>query len=225
MTHKNAGIIACTFVLPIVAIAQSGSTASPSAPLVLPNKIGIVSIQNAIVGTNDGQKDLQILGKKFDPKKNELKSLSDEIDSLKKQLETQGPKLNDEARASLGRQIDSKQKTLSRAQDDAQNDFTEQQNEIVQRILQKLLPVIDKYAKDNSLSLVMDGSKPWPEWPVLWASPSVDITKAVVELYNAQSARLSASPEPRSSGASRQARPEKAPQSISPTPQGSEPPK
>jgi outer membrane protein len=150
-----------------------------------------------------------------------LKSLSDEIDTLKKQVETQGSKLNDEARASLVRQIDSKQKTLSRAQEDAQNDFTEQQNEIVQRVLQRLLPVIDKYAKDNSLSLVMDGSKPWPEGPVLWANPSVDITKAVVDIYNLQSAGL----EPRSSGASRQARPEKVPQNTPPTPQGSEPPK
>jgi hypothetical protein len=81
-------------------------------------------------------------------------------------------------------QIDSKQKALGRAQEDAQNDFTEQQNEIVQTILQKLLPVVNKYAKDNGLTLVVDGSKPWPEWPVLWASPSVDITKAVVDIYN-----------------------------------------
>ena len=65
----------------------------------------------------------------------------------------------------MGRQIDTKPKTLSRAQEDAQNDFTEQQNEVVQKVLQKLIPIIDKYAQDNSLILVMDGSKPWPEQP------------------------------------------------------------
>ena len=85
----------------------------------------------------------------------------------------------------MGRQIDSKQKAaLGRAQEDAQNDFAERQNEIVQTILQRLLPVVNKYAKDNGLTLVVDGSKPWPEWPVLWASLSVDITKAVVDIYN-----------------------------------------
>ena len=220
MIHKKVCTILLAFVLPTVAMAQGG-TASPSAPPTSPTRIGIVSIQSAIVGTNDGQKSLQVLEKKFDPKRNELKSLSDEIDSLKKQLETQGPKLNDEARASLGRQIDTKQKTLSRAQEDAQNDFTEQQNEVVQRVVQKLIPIIDKYAQDNGLILVMDGSKPWPEWPVLWASPSVDITKAVVDIYNAQSAGL----EPRSNGASRQVRSEKAPQNTPPPSQSSEPPK
>jgi outer membrane protein len=225
MTHKNASIIvdavALAFLLSIVAMAQSGGTASPSASLVSPAKIGVVSIQNAIVGTSDGQRDLQVLEKKFGPKKSELKSLGDEIDTLKKQLETQGPKLNDETRSSLARQVDSKQKALSRAQEDAQNDYAEQQNEIVQRILQKLLPIIETYAKDNGLSFVMDGSKPWPEWPIVWASSSVDITKSVVDIYNSQSAGL----EPRSSGVGRQARPEKAPQNTPPTSQGSAPPK
>ena len=212
-------MIACVVSLPIVAMAQS--VAPPGASPASPDKIGIVSLQSAIVGTKDGQKDLQILEKKFDPKKNELKSLSDEIDSLKKQLETQGPNLNDEARASLVRQIDGKQKTLSRSQEDAQTDFTEQQNEIVRRILQKLLPVIDKYAKDHALSLVMDASKPWPESPVLWASPTVDITRPVVDIYNAQSA---APPASGSSGPSRPPGTEQVPPKTSPPSQGSGPP-
>jgi hypothetical protein len=50
----------------------------------------------------------------------------------------------------------------------------------------------------------MDGTKPWPEWPVLWASSSIDITKAVVDIYNAN-AEVPATPSIHpSSGASRQ---------------------
>jgi outer membrane protein len=224
MTEKIARtVIGAAFILSIAAMAQGGGATTPSTPLVLPTRIGTISIQSAIVATNDGQKDLQVLEKKFDPKKNELKSLSDEIDSLKKQLGTQGPKLNDETRANLGRQIDNKQKALGRAQEDAQNDFTEQENEIVQRILQKLLPVVEKYAKDNGISLVMDGSKPWPEWPVLWASPSVDITKAVVDIYNLQSGTPPVSLGPRFGSPSRQAHSERAPHTTSSKSQTSEP--
>jgi hypothetical protein len=80
MIHKKVHTILLAFVLPTVAMAQGG-TASPSAPPTLPTRIGGVSIQSAIVGTNDGQKGLQVIEKKFDPKKNELKSLSDEIDT------------------------------------------------------------------------------------------------------------------------------------------------
>lgn len=190
--------LATALALPMATLAQTGSTATaptpaPSAPATTPapaagpTRIGVISIQDAILATNDGQKEFEALGKKFEPKRTEIKSLSDEIDSLKKQLDAQGTKLNDESRGTLVRQIETKQKTLSRTQEDAQNDFVGQQNEIAQKILQRMGPVIDKYAKENGLGLIIDVSKPWPDGPVLWAGQSVDITRPIVELYNAQS--------------------------------------
>lgn len=160
-------VIVAMLVLPTVAKAQAGSATPISSAVASPTKIGVINVQSAIVATNDGQRDLQALEKRFEPKKKELQSLNDDIDTLKKQVDTQGTKLHEEARANLVRQIDSKQKSLSRSQEDAQNDFSSQQSEIVQKILQKLVPVVDKYAKDNGLVLIMDGTKPWPEWPVL----------------------------------------------------------
>jgi outer membrane protein len=167
--------------------AASTPAATTTTPAVGPTKIGVISIQDAILATNEGQKEFEALGKKFEPKRTEIKSLSDEIDSLKKQLDAQGTKANDESRGTLVRQIETRQKTLSRTQEDAQNDFVGQQNEIAQKILQKMGPVIDNYAKNNGLSLIIDVSKPWPDGPILWAGQSVNITQPIVELYNSQS--------------------------------------
>jgi outer membrane protein len=183
--------------MPIVAVAQGGTTntasaatppagTAPAPTATGPTRIGVISIQDAILATNEGQKEFETLGKKFEPKRNEIKSMTDEIDGLKKQLDaSKAP--NDENRAGLVRQIEAKQKSLTRSQEDAQNDFVGQQNEIAQKILQKMGPVIDKYAKDNGLGLIIDISKPWPDGPVLWAGQSVDITKTVVDIYNQQS--------------------------------------
>jgi len=210
-------ITAMAFILPMFTLAQTGSAAAaspaagpaagaastPPAAATGPTKIGVISVQDAILATNEGQKEFEALGKKFEPKRNELKGLSDEIENLKKQLDTQGPKMNDDARTNLIRQIETKQKTLTRNQEDAQNEFVGQQNEIAQKILQKLGPVVDKYAKENGLGLIIDTSKPWPDGPVLWAGPSVDITKPIVDIYNAQSG-VPASPgatRPRPAGA------------------------
>ena len=44
-----------------------------------------------------------MLGKKLEPRQNELKAKNDEIESLKKQLNTQGDKLNDDAKAALAK--------------------------------------------------------------------------------------------------------------------------
>jgi outer membrane protein len=190
--------LATAFVLSITALAQNNSAAAalPAAPSAAApaatnpaggTKIGTVNIEQAIFASNEGQRDFEALNKKLEPKQNELKGMNDEVESLKKQLSTQGEKLNDAARATLVKQIEQKQKALERSVQDAREDAGNQQNEIAQRILQKLAPVLVKYAGENGFGMIMDISKPWPEGPVLWAGASVDITKPVVDLYNAQS--------------------------------------
>src|SRR6266576_3491501 len=65
------------------------SAASDPTPAVTTNatgsKIGAINVEQAIFGSNEGQRDLDALSKKFEPKSNELKTQNDEIDSLKKQ--------------------------------------------------------------------------------------------------------------------------------------------
>jgi outer membrane protein len=231
----NSKIVSIFLVMALAlpaAVAQTGSTAAaaPAAPAAAApaptgtTKIGVISVQDAILATNEGQKEFEALGKKFEPKRAEIKSMTDEIDSLKKQLDSQSKTPNDESRAGLVRQIETKQKTLTRSQEDAQNDFVGQQNEIAQKILQKLGPVIDKYAKENGLGLIIDISKPWPDGPVLWAGQSVDITRTIVDLYNQQSgvpSAPSASRPTRPAGAGT-TRPATTP---TPKPQGTTPPK
>ena len=113
--------------------------------------------------------------------------MSLELDSLKKQLDTQGSKLNDDARADLVKKIEAKQKTLTRSSEDAQSDLQAQQNEIAAKIVQKMVPVVQKYAKDNNMGLILDATRAWPEGELIWATESVDLTKSVVDAYNAQS--------------------------------------
>ena len=62
--------------------------------------------------SNEGQRDFAKPGKKFEPKQNELKGKADEIDSLKKQLNAQQDKLNEESRDKLVKQIETKQKSF-----------------------------------------------------------------------------------------------------------------
>ena len=64
--------------------------------------------------------------------------------------------------------------------------------------------MIVKYSQDNGFGLIIDTSKPWPQSPVVIAGDSfVDITKAVVDIYNAQSGV----PAPASTGAAKPAAP------------------
>lgn len=169
--------------------ATSPAASAPSTPIATGTgaKLGTINIEQAVMGSNEGQRDFEVLRKKLEPKQSELKGQNDELESLQKQLQTQGDKLNDDARATLVKQIETKKKSLERAGQDFQEDVQNQQKEIFQRILQKMAPVIVKHAQDGGYAMVMDTSNPWPQSPLLWYGEQGDITKAVVDIYNAQS--------------------------------------
>ena len=50
-----------------------------------------------------------------------------------------------------------------------------------------MAPVIVNYASTTGFGVIVDTSNPWPQGPVLWAAPTVDITRAIVEAYNLKS--------------------------------------
>src|SRR5579863_2912732 len=195
--------LAVVFAFSVSVMAQAGKSeatlpAAPSAtaPAATPapdasaatgsSRVGTINIEQAIYASNEGQRDFEALSKKLEPKQSELKNLNDEVESLKKQLNND--KLTEDARSNLVKQIEQKQKSLERSVQDARDDAQAQQNEIAQRILQKMAPIIVKYAGDKGFGLIIDTSNPWPQGPVLWADPGkVDITKAIVDAYNVQS--------------------------------------
>jgi outer membrane protein len=220
MTRKFAPVVLLfAAVLSLAALGQTGTAAAApaaaapaSAPAAAPaattpagvvNKVGIINIQGAILASNEGRRDLEALDKRFDPKRTELTNLNKEVEDLKKQLNTQGDKMNEDARNNLVRNLETKQKQMQRASEDAQNEYQQQQGEIAQRILQKMAPVIDKFAKDNQYTLLIDVSQPWPQGQVLWFGANTDVTRAVLDLYNAQSGVAAPPSAPSSTSSSR----------------------
>jgi outer membrane protein len=178
------------------AFAQASSAAMPSAPVPasasatataapVAAKVAIIQFQQAVAATNEGQRDFAELRKKFEPKQTQLKTQSDEIDGLKKQLQTQSATLSESARASLTRQIDEKTKSLQRSAEDAQNDFQTETGETYQKVAEKVYQVLQAYATQAGYTLVLDASA--QQSPVLWANQTTDISQAVVEAYNQKS--------------------------------------
>jgi outer membrane protein len=201
------------------------SAAAAAAAKATGTKVGTINIEQAIFASNEGRREFETLSKKFEPKQNELKGSADEIDSLKKQLNAQQDKLNEESRDKLMKQIEAKQKVFDRSTQDAQEDFQNQQGEIGNKILTKMAPMIVKYASDNGYGMILDTSQQWPRGPVIWYGPAVDITQPIVEAYNVQSGV----PAPTTAGgtAPRPVRPATTPKPATPAPkpQTSTPPK
>jgi outer membrane protein len=169
------------------AVAQAAGTSTPAVP-----KVGIVAIQAALANTNEGKKELDALQQRFGPKEAELKTMNDEVENLKKQLQAQGDKLSEDERNNRVKTIESKQKTLQRNLDDAQTEFQQAQQEVINRLGGKMLKVMEDYAQKNGYTVIMDVSS--PQTPVLYAAQSTNITQQLVDAYNV--ANPSAAPAP-----------------------------
>jgi outer membrane protein len=145
-------------------------------------KFAVINIQGAIISTKDGQKAAAELNAKTAPKKRELEQKQNDINSLQDQLNKGSNTLSDSAKNDLYKNIESKKKSLQREVEDAQADLESDQQKLLQQLGQKILAVIEKYSRDNNITMVVDVSS--PQTPVLYASPSIDITKEIIELYD-----------------------------------------
>jgi outer membrane protein len=172
--------------------AASGPAAATSAPAAAPTgttRIAVINFQAAIAQTNEGQRNLGELQKKMEAKSTQLKAQSDEIDTLKKQLQASGDKLADAERQTRVKSIDEKEKALQRSNEDAQNEFQQEGDQVITQLADKVGRVMVAYANDNGFGLVLDSSvgqqQAFPT--VLWHGQSTDITVAVIQAYNTKS--------------------------------------
>jgi outer membrane protein len=163
----------------------SAPGASAAAVPAGPTKIAVIQFEGVVAQTNEGQRAFAELNTKYQPKQQQIKQQSDEVDTLKKELQTGGDKLSETERAARLRTIDEREKSLQRNVEDARNDFSGEMNEKFGAIAQKVAAVMQQYVQKNGYTLVLDAGQ--QQSPILWAAESTNISEAVVQAYNAQS--------------------------------------
>jgi len=196
---------------------QAPQTTTPAAaavaPQAIPAKIALVAFEQAVFATNEGQKAVQDVQKKYEPKKAQIDALANEVDSLKKQLQSAPATLSDEERASRMKSIDTKEKQLNRDAEDATNAYNADLQEAFGKVAQKVSVTLKDYVSKSGFTLLLDVSN--QQSNIMWAVPSTDVTQAVVTAYNTSSGI--AAPPPSAPSAARP-RPSTTPRATTPAP-------
>jgi outer membrane protein len=172
--------------LSAVLLCAGALTAAAQAPADAPAKVGVIAFQAAVTQTNEFQRDFADLQKKYEPKRQELKTLSDQIDTLKKQLQTQGDTLNDSERESRARSINDKEKQLQRTQEDDQSAFQQDMQQTFNAVATKVGDLLIDYAQKQGYTVVLDGGSQDAQL-VLYANSTTDLTKTIIDAYNTKS--------------------------------------
>src|SRR5271168_4651082 len=169
-------ILAALLMTPAVWAQAGGAGAAASS------KVGVINIQAAIASTAEGKQAAAELQSQFAPRTNELQNMQKQIEELRSRLQTGQSTLSDEEKARLSREGDQLTRAFQRKQQEFQDDTNDAQQDVVNRIGRKLVDVLDKYAKDNSYSIVLDDSS--QQTPVLYAANPIDVTQDIIRLYD-----------------------------------------
>jgi outer membrane protein len=188
-----------------MAVMMAAGAALPAQTV---QKVAIINIQQAILGTKEGQKAAADLSTKFDPKRKELEGKQGEIRTKQQQLQAGSNTMGEEARTKLTREIDQLTKALNREAEDYQALLDGEQQKALGELLQKIQVVVQRYAKDNNIGVVLDVSQ---QVNILYFSDASDITQDIVALYDRSSSVM-----PSSGPAAAPAKPTAAPKPAKP---------
>ncbi len=171
---KNIFLILALIVLTTVAFAEF--------------KLGIINPQAVLQSSSKGKEAIERLKSLQLAKQKRYEALQSEIDKLQK--ESMSPALNQEARDRKASELQGRQTDIKRFAEDAQKESMAAQQKEFEKIQADLMPIIEKIAKENGFSLILDLNTAG----VTYFEPGIDISEKVVKAYDAQSAAAAAAP-------------------------------
>ncbi|HEX5411999.1 MAG TPA: OmpH family outer membrane protein [Terriglobia bacterium] len=167
------------------------------------DKVAVVDIQQAIIGTAEGKQALQDLQKKYQPRETEINQRQDDVQNLQQQLQKQMTTLSADEQRRMQHDLQEKQTVLQRLEQDAQSSFQYDRDTLMRELGQKMVKVIDQYASAHGYALVIDGS----QVPVYYAAKGVDITPEIVKLYDSSHPGQAGAASPGASGSAAATKP------------------
>lgn len=174
-----------------------------------PTKVAIINIQSAILATKDGGVAREALRVKFESRSKDLEGRMAEINRKRETLQKAANTLSAEAREKQSREVEDLQKKYQWDAEDFQSDVQQEEQKLVGEIGNRMISIIDEYAKGQNFALVLDVSS--QQSPVLWAASGIEITRDIVELYDKKNPAGAAAATPAAKPATPTAPPAAAP--------------
>jgi Skp family chaperone for outer membrane proteins len=143
-------------------------------------KLGIINPQGVLQNSIKGKAVIERLRSLNMSKQKTYEAMQKEIDALEK--EVLSPALNPDSRDKKNVDLQTKRTEIKRFAEDAQKDSMAMQQKEFENLQRDLMPIIEKIAKAEGISLVFDLNTAG----VTYFEPGIDITDQVIKAYDAQ---------------------------------------
>lgn len=181
MVLRSAAIAAACVIGTGAAWAQAAPAAGATGAA---KTVGIINLRGAIGSTAEGKQASAELQSQFAPRSSEIDGLTKQINDLQQKLQAGQGKLSQEEETRLTAEGQRLTQRLDRRRSDFQEDAGAAQQEVLERIGRKMVDVLDRYARENGFSVVLDTSG--QNSPILYASNQIDVTQDIIRLYDQQ---------------------------------------
>ena len=145
-------------------------------------KFGYVAIQKAVIESAAGKDAMAKFQKEVKEIEDTILKEKAGIEKLGEVLQKQSMMLTDSVRREKEKDYIRKQRDYERQVKDSKSEVQLKEAELTNDILEDLLPVIQKYGKDNGYTIVFEKN----ERNILYASDSIDLTDKVIAIFDAQ---------------------------------------
>lgn len=198
-------IVAFAFLAMLVVpgFAQTRPAAAPQATpppvaanVVIPDaKVALIfseAFQDGKTGIAKFNVVVSNLNREFTPRQAEITQLQQKAQQLNDDIEKTRAVADPKTIAQKMDLLEGMKKDLQRKSEDAQAAFEKRRADVFRPLQEEIGKALEVYAKGHNITVIIDGS----QVPVVYASDSVDITRAFINDFNSKFPATAATPTP-----------------------------
>ncbi len=141
-------------------------------------KIGVVSLQKAILDTAEIKKAANAMQVKYKKRQDDLDKAQRELNDIQTQLQSAQGKLSAAGEADLTARGQRKEREVKRLDEDLRADVERDRTDILSRAQTRMLEVVKKVSDEKGLDMVVEATA------VISFKPALDITADAVKSYD-----------------------------------------
>ena len=142
------------------------------------SRIGFVDIQKAVLGTKEWKKNFEIFKKEFAKEKKKIKARENRIKKMLEDLSKQSFVLDPELKKKKEDRFRKEKIAFERYLQDQNTEFGKNEKEITQKILVKMMKVIQKIGKEKKYTMILE------QKVVLYHDKGNDLTSIATRAYD-----------------------------------------
>jgi outer membrane protein len=149
-----------------------------SVPAMAQTKVGVVSLQKAILETAEIKKSANDMQLRYKKRQDDLDKASRELNDIQTQLQSAQGKLSAAGEADLTARGARKEREVKRLDEDLRADVDRDRTEILGRAQTRMQEIVKKVSDEKGLDMVVEASA------LLTFKPALDITNDIVVAYD-----------------------------------------